>query len=160
LYVGYVDDEETPEMIMKKFEMLDKIMDASSRGLLSDSKPTKPKKSRPKRDKDDYVYERPVTPLPPPEPEPQGPDQPLSEKQLALLFRMTSTFNVPTDGYIESAFDGFYEPDDFEWDAEDGYAPNDVSRAVCAPLLRKYLCASADPSPPLCHFLLRPFLTP
>ena len=29
-YVGYVEEDETPEMIMKKFEALDKVMQAGS----------------------------------------------------------------------------------------------------------------------------------
>ena len=116
-------------MIMKKFEMLDKIMDASNRGLLKEAKPTKAKKARPKRDKDDYAYEKPVTQPQAPEPEPQGPDQVLSEKQLALLFRMTSTFNVPTDGYLESTFDGYMAPGEIELDDEDGYVHFKLQRS-------------------------------
>ena len=30
-YVGYVEEDETPEMIMKKFEELDRVMQASAR---------------------------------------------------------------------------------------------------------------------------------
>jgi hypothetical protein len=121
LYVGYVDDEETPEMIMKKFETLDKMLAASQRGMFKEPKPTQPKKGKPKRDKDDYAYERPSTPNPVPESEPLGPDQPLNEHQLALLFKMTSSFNVPSDGFIDTAFDGYYEPNDFEWSDEEKY---------------------------------------
>lgn len=148
LYVGYVDDEETPEMIMKKFEMLDKIMDASNRGLLKDAKPTKAKKARPKRDKDDYAYERPVTPPQAAEPEPQGPDQVLSEKQLALLFRMTSTFNVPTDGYVESTFDGYLAPGEIELDDEDGYVLYKLQRVKAPSFLHSSFLSSKNAHPP------------
>jgi hypothetical protein len=111
--VGYVDDEETPEMIMKKFELLDKMMEASNKGLFKEPKP-KTSKGRLKRDKEDYAYERVVPAVPPAPQEPQDPDQPLNEHQLGLLFKMTSSFQVPSDGYIESAYDGIYDPEDFQ----------------------------------------------
>lgn len=104
-------------MIMKKFEMLDKMMEASRQGLFKEPK-LKPPKKRAKRDKDDYAYERPMTP-PAAEPEqPLGPDQVLNEHQLSLLFKMTSTFNVPTDGFVESSYEGYFDALQLEEDEE------------------------------------------
>ena len=106
---------------MKKFEMLDKFLEASSKGLLKDPTAPKAKRSKVKRDEDDYGHEkRAPTPIPE-ESEPLGPDQPLNERQLALLFKMTSSFSVPTDGFIESSFDGYYAPEDFELEDEEKY---------------------------------------
>lgn len=124
-YVGYVDDEETPEMIMKKFEMLDKFLEASSKGLLKDPAAPKPKKAKSKRDSDDYAHEKRAPQPVPVESEPLGPDQVLNERQLALLFKMTSSFSVPSDGFIESSFDGYYAPEDFELSDEEKYAKHE-----------------------------------
>lgn len=108
-------------MIMKKFEMLDKILEASQKGLFKEPPASKPKKGRPKRDKDDYAYEKPTPPPPRPPEEPLGPDQLLTEHQLSLLFKMTSSFNVPADGILDYAYDGFYEPDQFDYSDEEKY---------------------------------------
>lgn len=120
-YVGYVYDEETPEMIMKKFEMLDRFLEASSKGTLKDPTAVKAKKGRTKKDPEDYVHEKAVVVEAKAEEAELGPDQPLTENQLAMLFKMTSSFSVPSSGYLESTYDGFYAPEDFELSDEEKY---------------------------------------
>lgn len=113
-------------MIMKKFEMLDKFLEASSKGLLKEPNAPKAKRSKTKKESDDYAHERRAPLLPSEESEPLGPDQVLNERQLTLLFKMTSSFSVPADGFIESSFDGYYAPEDFELSDEEKYA-----RSIC-----------------------------
>ena len=117
---------------MKKFEMLDKMLVASQKGLFREPKPPKPSKGRRKRDVDDYAYERPVIPPPPAPEEPLGPDQALTEHQLAVLFKMTSSFAVPADGIIDYALGDADDPNDYGFSDEEKYARRKLNPFVLA----------------------------
>lgn len=104
-FVGYVEDEETPEMIMKKFEALERIqkqqqlrekmddVDENEKKEGIEEKECGPrietKNSRRKESNAMEVSNRKGTSSAP-EDEPEG----LTEEQLKLVFRETSMFNI------------------------------------------------------------------
>ncbi|KAL3145500.1 hypothetical protein ABBQ32_003324 [Trebouxia sp. C0010 RCD-2024] len=76
-YVGYVEEDETPEAIMKKFEELDKVMAAGQ---------TEASTTKPASDTEGEIPEQP---------EPSySADHGLTDDQLMEVFKQTSIFNV------------------------------------------------------------------
>jgi N6-adenosine-specific RNA methylase IME4 len=77
-YVGYVEDDETPEMIMAKFAELEKIKHA----IADKAPPTE--------------EDAPEDPVQQQQQEQEQPDQQLNDEQLLEVFKQTSMFNVRT----------------------------------------------------------------
>jgi len=81
LYVGYVEDDETPDMIMKKFEMMERMAEANRQAKAQANAGKKSSKSS-KAEMSDSDEEE------------QGGDQGLTEEQLVSLFQDTSYYSV------------------------------------------------------------------
>jgi hypothetical protein len=84
-YVGYVEEDETPEMIMKKFEALEKVMQAHGKqdGDAMDNK-----------ENEDAAADAGAGPSKAPEAPPAPGEMELDETQLVEVFKQTSIFNV------------------------------------------------------------------
>jgi hypothetical protein len=82
-YVGYVEDDETPEMIMAKFSELEKIKLAQKEG----------KKAEAAADGDQPQGEKGAADE---ESEPSQEEDGLSDEQLLEVFKQTSMFSVKT----------------------------------------------------------------
>ena len=148
-YVGYVEDGETPEMIMAKFAELERIQQAAQEQKCRQEMETSGGGEQPATD--GGVAAAPpqqpseaasVAAAAPPPPTTTDADQALTEEQLLEVFKQTSTFNVKTalqDNAvlmdIDEAFDRYgddellSDDDDimrpFWSDDEDGWAHSD-----------------------------------
>jgi N6-adenosine-specific RNA methylase IME4 len=103
LYLGYADDGESVEMIMKKFELLEKKLQEIAQKNAAEVTSTN------SQNHNQQIEESPLMRL--------------SEKEQEEIFKMTSTFKVPTgdelEQYIQSNYDEFYDEMDFKDNSED-----------------------------------------
>ena len=87
-YVGYVEDEETPEMIMAKFLELERIQQAVQEA--------KDAPEAPVQNTDDKQGEIAAVPIEEDDVHPSQNGQSLTDEQLLQVFKQTSMFNVKT----------------------------------------------------------------
>ena len=123
-YVGYVEDEETPEMIMKKFEELERIMALGAERSTTKEDGNGSETPQPEKETDERVVDG----------ERSGGDPTaasLSEAQLNELFTQTSMFTVRTalDGndllYAGGEHFGGYGVDEADWSSEEDWFSDD-----------------------------------
>ncbi|GAB5586849.1 hypothetical protein Unana1_01749 [Umbelopsis nana] len=155
-YVGYVEDEESVEAIMKKFEELDRIQKEFSAISVN------PAPSADSENKDNEIE---ASATPQPEEQTSGPSQGLTEEQLQEVFKRTSAFTVRSAmmdsndmdelndvevwqlQYQDGLTDEIYEEDDYIhldledddfWDMEFGEARHKKrARRIPAPIREK-----------------------
>ncbi|KAK9805733.1 hypothetical protein WJX73_003191 [Symbiochloris irregularis] len=82
-YVGYVEDDETPEMIMRKFEELSKVMDAAAAPQAAPDMGTAERAAPEQEGQVDATVTAAI-----------NADGGLTETQLLEIFKQTSVFNV------------------------------------------------------------------
>jgi hypothetical protein len=135
--VGYVEDEESVEMIMKKFEVLERMKE----GAAASVPPTQPTHGQTGTGGDGSTE--------------AAADDALTEEQLLQLFKETSTFTVrsalkPTDGFEEQegfleGLDGMELSDDDLADQDECVAPAACPVACCSSRLcsPSALCSAA-----------------
>ncbi|RUS19785.1 hypothetical protein BC938DRAFT_475671, partial [Jimgerdemannia flammicorona] len=150
-YVGYVEDEESVEAIMKKFEELERIQKeiasstpaSSARRNSSENKENEPTTHNVHEDRDESKSS--AVPLPASSPDSQG----FTEAQLEEVFRRTSAFTVKSavmdEVYVDELdelelwqqdgnMDEFVEEDDYIavdddfWEMEFGDSPRCTKR--------------------------------
>lgn len=97
-YVGYVEDEETPEMIMKKFEEMEKIKAASRRPAQAAAAAAEPADAAgPSSSRAVSEAAAAGSELPAPEQQDAAigdEEGPLDQQQLQAIFKATSMYNV------------------------------------------------------------------
>lgn len=123
-YVGYVEDNETPEMIMRKFDELDKVL----------SEEAKVDPSAGHSLQQNTVFEELLGPS-----QPTSQELLLSEDQLKEVFKRTSSFNVKTamamhqDMAIDTCIDegGIFALSEEEEEAEENSCTSEENPTLC-----------------------------
>eukprot|EP01084_Bolivina_argentea_P049647 91304_1 len=82
LYVCYVEDDETPDMIMKKFAQMEKLMETSKKSMV---KPIKPSSKSDKAEMSESDEEDNNN---------KNDNKTLTEEQLVSLFNDTSYYSI------------------------------------------------------------------
>ncbi|KAK9839357.1 hypothetical protein WJX84_007602 [Apatococcus fuscideae] len=88
-YVGYVEEDETPEMIMKKFEELERVMATSTAERPSEAGPSSASGDLLNLDSSEPGLEELAA-------DQEAEERTLTEAQLMEVFKQTSIFNVKT----------------------------------------------------------------